>query len=165
MQRKIHDFFALQKPSDLRYVTAAGLVGWLSRSSPVLVVDVRFPYEYAGGHIQGACNAPDPIALWDVVKDWDGSLPIVLHCEFSQKRGPMMGRWLRSTDRQNNLENYPMLTYPSLYILAGGYSQFYAAYPDYCEPRGYVAMDTAEFKTEKRSCCHHLKKLFKRYNY
>mmetsp|Transcript_11198 Transcript_11198/g.22036 ORF Transcript_11198/g.22036 Transcript_11198/m.22036 type:complete len:166 (-) Transcript_11198:1504-2001(-) len=165
MQKKIHDFFPLQKPNEISYISPAGLAHWLSRSTPVLVVDVRFPYEYSGGHIKGAINAPEPKHLWEALLHRDGSLPIVLHCEFSQKRGPMMGHWLRNLDRQNNIENYPSLTYPNLYILAGGYAAFHPAYPEFCEPKGYVAMAEAEFKAERLSCCQRLRKLFKRYKY
>lgn len=165
MQKKIIDFFPLQKPDEIKYVTATSLAEWLNRSFTVLVVDVRFPYEFAGGHITGAVNTPDPNTLWETLGNWEGTKPIVMHCEYSQKRGVMMSRWLRNFDRQINLENYPKLSFPNLYILGGGYSEFYSAYPELCEPKGYVAMTQPEFKVERHSCCHKLRRLFKRFNY
>lgn len=49
---------------------------------------------------------------------------IVIHCEFSQKRGPKLIRYLRKRDREINEMNYPNLIYPNVYLLKGGYSQF-----------------------------------------
>ena len=60
------------------------------------IVDCRYPYEYEGGHIQGAQN------IWEksVLSDRFFSKPqytaeqrrriIIFHCEFSSKRGPDM---------------------------------------------------------------------------
>lgn len=49
---------------------------------------------------------------------------IIIHCEFSQKRGPKLIRYLRKRDREINEMNYPNLIYPNVYLLKGGYSQF-----------------------------------------
>jgi hypothetical protein len=49
----------------------------------------------------------------------------IFYCEFSQKRGPKMYRYLRKLDRQINLCSYPNLFYPNIYVLEGGYKRFY----------------------------------------
>ena len=54
---------------------------------------------------------------------------IIFHCEFSQKRGPRALRMLREIDRQLNYNDFPNLYYPEVYILEGGYSNFFRHYP------------------------------------
>ena len=48
---------------------------------------------------------------------------LVFHCEFSSERGPRMARFVRERDRA--LNEYPHLHYPELYILKGGYKEFF----------------------------------------
>lgn len=48
---------------------------------------------------------------------------LVFHCEFSSERGPRMCRYVRQRDRF--LNEYPNLHYPELYILKGGYKDFF----------------------------------------
>lgn len=104
------------------------------------IVDCRFDYEYAGGCIQGAFNITDPE---DLIKGFfEKPLPnsiIVFHCEYSHNRGPDMGKLFREIDRRINLSAYPRLYYPHVYILDGGYRQFYREWPSYCVG-GYVTM-------------------------
>jgi len=54
---------------------------------------------------------------------------IIFHCEFSQKRGPRAFRNLRSKDRAANIANFPHLDYPEIYVLEGGYCNFYPQFP------------------------------------
>ena len=99
------------------------------------VVDARYPYEFNGGHIRGARNLYTkdqvhnhfygPTPAHAAQKENPGRRQItIFHCEFSVERGPSMLRYLRKTDRLNN--RYPALDYPELYILKGGYKQFFA---------------------------------------
>ena len=53
----------------------------------------------------------------------DKRIVIIFHCEFSSKRGPRMCRFVRERDRAMN--EYPKLYYPELYILKGGYKDFF----------------------------------------
>ena len=53
---------------------------------------------------------------------------IVFHCEFSMMRGPKMYYLMRDTDRKINLEKWPMLFYPEIYLLEGGYKNFHSQY-------------------------------------
>ena len=48
-------------------------------------------------------------------------------------------------DRKINELRYPTLFYPEVYLLDGGYSNFFKSHPEHCEPRGYVEMKDARF--------------------
>ena len=54
----------------------------------------------------------------------------VMHCEFSSKRGPKFYKHIRNLDRLQNI--YPQLSYPQLYVLKGGFEQFYIDHPSFC---------------------------------
>ncbi|GIQ82126.1 M-phase inducer phosphatase [Kipferlia bialata] len=114
-----------------------------------LVMDCRFGYEFDGGHIRGALHTPcitDAIyALFDTHGNPgrpEGNTSdkyIIVHCEFSQKRGPKMKQFLCSLNRafsyhvnDNNWGRTDM--YPHIYLLDGGYKAFYqcAEYRDMC---------------------------------
>jgi len=72
---------------------------------------------------------------------------IIFHCEFSQKRGPRAYRALRNKDRSVNFANFPHLDYPEIYVLEGGYCNFYPQFPELCEG-GYVTMIDEDFSKE-----------------
>ncbi|KJR83405.1 M-phase inducer tyrosine phosphatase [Sporothrix schenckii 1099-18] len=121
-----------------------------------LIIDCRFEYEYEGGHINEAINYNDKDLLATHLfraSPTDGTPPplergsrtlIVLHCEYSAHRAPLMARHIRAEDRTVNAEHYPRLSYPELYILDGGYSGFFGEHPCRCYPQAYVEMDAAE---------------------
>ena len=108
-----------------------------------LLVDCRYPYEYQGGHIMGAINCPPSEKL--VLMDWlfdpehgitrRGPLILVMHCEFSQCRAPRM-----ATDVFRQYINLGLHTGLEVYVMKGGYSDFYRHYPQWCDPVGYVPM-------------------------
>ncbi|OMJ11596.1 M-phase inducer phosphatase [Smittium culicis] len=77
---------------------------------------------------------------------------IVFHCEFSIKRAPSMASHFRKIDREFN--NYPSLTYPNIFLLQGGYSNFFLHNSQYCSPQNYVQMDDLNFKLD---CSKHTK--------
>ena len=62
---------------------------------------------------------------------------IVFHCEFSKCRGPTLAQAFREIDRDMN--EHPNLFYPFVYVLDGGYEQFYREHKDYCVG-GYIRM-------------------------
>ncbi|XP_055481369.1 M-phase inducer phosphatase 3 isoform X2 [Psammomys obesus] len=117
------------------------------------IVDCRYPYEYLGGHVLGALNLysqkelhefflKKPIVPLDIQK----RVIIVFLCEFSSERGPRMCRALREKDRA--LNQYPTLYYPELYILKGGYRDFFPEYMELCEPQSYCPMHYQDHQAE-----------------
>ncbi|NWZ66794.1 MPIP2 phosphatase, partial [Acrocephalus arundinaceus] len=120
-----------------------------------IVVDCRYPYEYEGGHVKGAVNLPlqrdvEEFLLKQPIVSLDASkrVIIIFHCEFSVERGPKMCRFLRERDR--SCHEYPQLHYPELYVLKGGYREFFFQFPSCCEPRDYRPMEHPAFKEELR---------------
>ena len=107
------------------------------------VIDCRFEYEYNGGHIDGAYNYNDKDILAEELMDQPSpnKTLLVFHCEYSAHRAPLMARHVRQQDRAKNIEHYPKLHYPEVYILEGGYSGFYKEFRDKCFPQNYVEMD------------------------
>ncbi|XP_029797845.1 M-phase inducer phosphatase 3 isoform X2 [Suricata suricatta] len=121
------------------------------------IIDCRYPYEYLGGHIQGALNLYSQEELYNfflkkpiVPLDAQKRIIIVFHCEFSSERGPRMCRTLREEDRA--LNQYPALYYPELYILKGGYRDFFPEYMALCEPQSYCPMHHQDHKAELLRC-------------
>lgn len=53
-------------------------------------------------------------------------------------------RQFREHDRRENIGSYPVLDYPTIFLLEGGYNRFYAECPDLCIG-GYVAMRDPQF--------------------
>ncbi|XP_029450001.1 M-phase inducer phosphatase 2 [Rhinatrema bivittatum] len=143
---------------DLKYITPEMMMAVLSGKfkslvERYLIIDCRYPYEYEGGHIKGAINLP----MEQDVEDYLLKKPIVplneekrviliFHCEFSSERGPRMCRFTREKDRMKN--EYPHLHYPELYILKGGYKDFFPKYQVHCEPQGYRPMHHEDFKED-----------------
>lgn len=129
------------------------------------VIDVRYKFEYEGGHIIGAEN-------WQHGEDEEflsGLLPaeplecppspgdvknekrniVIFHCEFSSQRAPDFYKKLRERDRTLNLNVYPGLHYPEIYLLHLGYKEFYNNYPALCTGR-YTEMADPRYGNELR---------------
>ncbi|XP_069052146.1 M-phase inducer phosphatase 1-B [Lepisosteus oculatus] len=143
---------------DLKYITPETMGALLrgefsSLVERCLVVDCRYPYEFQGGHIRGALNLHDPDAAVQrllrqpvAVRSPDRRVIVVLHCEFSSERAPRMCRLLRREDRSVN--DYPVLHYPELYILKGGYRDFFPLNKELCEPQAYCPMNSEDHREE-----------------
>ncbi|XP_035141588.1 M-phase inducer phosphatase 3 isoform X6 [Callithrix jacchus] len=141
----------------LRKVAALLLGKFQGLIEKFYVIDCRYPYEYLGGHIQGALNLYSQEELFNfflkkpiVPLDTQKRIIIVFHCEFSSERGPRMCRSLREEDR--SLNQYPALYYPELYILKGGYRDFFPEYMELCEPQSYCPMHHQDHKAELLRC-------------
>ncbi|NXY63692.1 MPIP2 phosphatase, partial [Callaeas wilsoni] len=139
-------------PGTLAAVLTGHFSSFIERS---IVVDCRYPYEYEGGHIKGAVNLPlqrdvEEFLLEQPIVSPDSSkrVIIILHCEFSVERGPNMCKFLRERDRSCHV--YPQLHYPELYVLKGGYREFFFQFPSHCEPRDYRPMEHPAFREELR---------------
>ncbi|XP_033920663.1 M-phase inducer phosphatase 2 [Melopsittacus undulatus] len=148
------------KHQDLKYISPAMMVAVLTGQFSALIescviVDCRYPYEYEGGHIKGAVNLPlerdaEEFLLRNPIVSCDTSKRIILifHCEFSSERGPRMCRFIREQDRSRN--EYPALHYPELYVLKGGYRDFFPQYQAHCEPQSYRPMQHEDFREDLR---------------
>ncbi|XP_077901983.1 M-phase inducer phosphatase 3 isoform X2 [Ictidomys tridecemlineatus] len=147
---------------DLKYINPETVAALLSGKFQDLIekfyiIDCRYPYEYLGGHIQGALNLYSQKELYNfflkkpiVPLDIQKRIIIVFHCEFSSERGPRMCRSLREEDRA--LNQYPALYYPELYILKGGYRDFFPEYVELCEPQSYCPMHHQDHQAELLRC-------------
>lgn len=129
------------------------------------IVDCRFPYEYKGGHVLGAVNVTSTAQIEELYLKSPRigkKLVIVFHCEFSSHRAPKMALHLRNQDRNANMERYPDLYYPEIYILKGGYRNFYQEFKDYCDPQSYVEMNDDCYKEELRKAMAGYKRVFQK---
>ncbi|NXL40408.1 MPIP2 phosphatase, partial [Glaucidium brasilianum] len=148
------------KHQDLKYISPEMMVAVLtgqfsSLIESCVIVDCRYPYEYEGGHIKGAVNLPleqdvEEFLLKKPIVPFDASkrVIVIFHCEFSSERGPRMCRFVREKDRACN--EYPNLHYPELYVLKGGYREFFPQYQSHCEPQDYRPMRHEDFKEDLR---------------
>ncbi|XP_053786241.1 M-phase inducer phosphatase 1 isoform X4 [Desmodus rotundus] len=145
------------KHQDLKYISPEIIASVLNGKfanliKEFVIIDCRYPYEYEGGHIKGAVN----LHMEEEVEDFllrkpivpaDGKRVIVVfHCEFSSERGPRMCRYVRERDRLGN--EYPKLHYPELYVLKGGYKEFFLKCQSHCEPPSYRPMHHEDFKED-----------------
>ncbi|CAD1480910.1 unnamed protein product, partial [Heterotrigona itama] len=123
------------------------------------IVDCRYPYEFDAGHIENALNLYSKDLIEEILLDPLTSTPeiqpdtnkrniLVFHCEFSWERGPNLSRFLRSLDRERNKERYPALHYPEVYLLHGGYEQFYKKQKELCSPQGYRPMSHPDHQAD-----------------
>ncbi len=163
------------KHQDLKYVTpgtVANIVsGGFTYPANYTIIDCRYPFEYSGGHIHGAVNLYTKEQILDFLKGRNsdqrqyripsGSLQgekqlnsndpiLIFHCEFSSERAPKLARFLRNQDRLLNAEKYPKLNYPEIYMLQGGYKEFYQQFPGLCDPVGYTPMLDAKYSEDLR---------------
>ncbi|NP_001089673.1 cell division cycle 25A S homeolog [Xenopus laevis] len=144
---------------ELKYITPEMMVLILNgRFDPFIerfvVIDCRYPYEYEGGHIQGAINihmeqaAEGYFLKNSILLSTSKRVILIFHCEFSSERGPRMCKFLREKDRDRN--EYPQLHYPELYILHGGYKEFFQKCKTYCSPQSYRPMNHEDYKEDLR---------------
>uniref|UniRef100_UPI00358E7842 M-phase inducer phosphatase 2-like n=1 Tax=Myxine glutinosa TaxID=7769 RepID=UPI00358E7842 len=146
----------------LGYITPETLVSalegaYVEHIDKLLVIDCRYPYEFQGGHIRGAWNLYTKEELQENLLNRrlrpsrpQGRVIIVFHCEFSSERGPRQCHALRQMDRKMNINKYPKVLYPELYVLLGGYREFFSNAPTHCEPQGYRKMYDEAFRAELR---------------
>ncbi|XP_068922170.1 M-phase inducer phosphatase 2 isoform X2 [Petaurus breviceps papuanus] len=142
---------------DLKYISPETMVAVLTGKfsnivEKCVILDCRYPYEFEGGHIKGAVNLPleqdaeNFLLLNPILPSEDKRVILIFHCEFSSERGPRMCRFIRERDRAAN--DYPNLYYPEMYILKGGYRDFFPQYPTFCEPQDYRPMNHEDFKED-----------------
>lgn len=127
---------------------------WHHLYQRLLIIDCRYPYEYEGGHLPGAINVNTLEAIDEMLfaaAEGMADTILVFHCEFSSERAPRMALHVRNKDRLLNAHRYPHLQYPEVYILEGGYKNFFLTHPDHCEPAGcYMPMRNPKHREELR---------------
>lgn len=57
---------------------------------------------------------------------------------------------MRKQDRQLNQDHYPALHYPEIYLLEGGYKQFFEQFSQLCDPIAYKQMLHPEHENDLR---------------
>jgi hypothetical protein len=59
---------------------------------------------------------------------------------------------MRKADREANMAVYPAVDYPDLYVLEGGYKDFFGLYKQegLCHPASYVKMHDERFQDQLR---------------
>ncbi|KAL3315828.1 hypothetical protein Ciccas_005531 [Cichlidogyrus casuarinus] len=122
-----------------RWIEGAKLSNLLASDAGLLLIDCRYPYEYEGGHIKGAVNAPVWPSLCRKLFDCKYArvdILVVFYCEFSSARAPRMHDLVRNYDRGMNYKHYPKLQYPQLRILEGGYHKFHKEHKHLCQSDG-----------------------------
>ena len=147
--------------SDLASIEPKTLVDLLNgkydhKIGKYIILDARYPYEFDGGHVTKAQNA---FHKEQIMKDLfehpitssDGKpVVIIFHCEFSIERGPKLMREFREKDRSLNKDNYPNLFYPEIYLLEGGYKQFFEQNIEHCEPKSYLPMTDDSYRQDMK---------------
>ncbi|CAD8120597.1 unnamed protein product [Paramecium sonneborni] len=128
----------------VNYITPETLY---QNANDITLFDCRYLFEFEGGHIQGATHLCNPFEIDSIFfKQIPAVKPvIVLYCEFSEKRSVQIYKQIRNMDR--NLNNYPNLHYPDLYILNKGFSNYSLQYPSQVEGK-YIRMDSKEYSTQ-----------------
>lgn len=107
------------------------------------IIDCRYPYEYSGGHILGAlnCSPGEKMSLIDWLFSTEhgqtrqGPMVLIMHCEFSQCRAPRM-----ATDVLRQYIGLGGNSGLEVYVMKGGYAEFFSQYPQLCDPVSYVPM-------------------------
>ena len=119
-----------------------------------LIIDCRYQYEYFGGHISGAVNCPPSEKL--MLMDWlfstehgitrQGPMVLIMHCEFSQCRAPRL-----ATDVFRQYLGLGLNSGLEVYVMKGGYSEFFRSCPRWCDPLGYIPMhDHRAFESQSQ---------------
>lgn len=131
------------------------------------IIDCRFDFEYEGGHIRNALSINCPYQLVErMLRDPEGGPRrcFIFHCEFSKHRAPKMCKLLRDLDRKmHDFKHYPHMFYPELYIMKGGYQEFFQKFPHLCHPQGYRQMDDPEFISQCKMSWSTSRRLWRRF--
>lgn len=124
--------------------TVAGLLRE-GRDKNYKIIDCRYSYEFSGGHIKHAINI-NTVELLKEFFETNENTALIFHCEFSSMRAPFLAGAFRSYDRTKNF--YPNLKFPEIYVMEGGYCEFFKAYPKFCIPRRYTKMISRSHKKD-----------------
>mmetsp|Transcript_26742 Transcript_26742/g.48355 ORF Transcript_26742/g.48355 Transcript_26742/m.48355 type:complete len:180 (-) Transcript_26742:304-843(-) len=119
--------------SGLKYVLREDLAAVLHSDdhARILLIDMRRPYEFAGGHMRHAMNvdwrAENHERQMQTILHRCAAEMLVVYCEFGGKRSPQaatLAAKVFAAKRNDNLKG--------IRILLGGYSGFFSQYPEAC---------------------------------
>ncbi|KAK6023551.1 rhodanese-like protein, partial [Ostertagia ostertagi] len=125
-----------------------------------VLVDCRYPYEFNGGHIKGAIN------VFDTTKCEEVFYPVQLVASRRDSQSDtdlLLAQTLRSVDRQRNVDVYPKVDFPEIYVVDKGYRNFFETFADSTpdkhlfEPCNYVEMVDGRFAHHLRQYNFHKK--------
>lgn len=131
-------------PSDrMQRVSAETVASLLRENARFFLIDCRSDYEYSGGHLRSAQNIKTQEEIKEffqkVMQRQGNTIDIfVFYCEYSSVRAPRLAGYLRNEDRRHS--TYPCIFFPDVYIMSGGYKEFFGKYPELCIPQGYTPM-------------------------
>lgn len=106
------------------YITPESLAQLLRGQDPPIVVDVR-QHDRAGGHIKNSLHIPADLLRANPDRyalQLNHASCIVVHCMFSQVRGPSCATLLASALSRSKLD--PSAPMPQVVILEGGFAAF-----------------------------------------
>jgi rhodanese-related sulfurtransferase len=118
----------------------------------ILVVDCRTEAEYDGGHIKGTDRQCPFFEEFDSLYDQEYS-PMTLfifHCEFSAIRAPSAIR--KFQDQHVCPDGTPSTLHA--FVLDGGFCDFWAAHPAYCDGQYISEAACLSAKFHQRMQCH-----------
>ncbi|OHS99484.1 Rhodanese-like domain containing protein [Tritrichomonas foetus] len=99
----------------------------LPRGVTIFVIDCRFHYEFAEGHIHGAQNLltfRDMVSIFNRLRKFKKAI-LIFHCELTVDRSVQWAYAFREYDRYCSGMTYPELTYPEIYLMKGGFRKLY----------------------------------------
>ncbi|KAF8061560.1 hypothetical protein FPV67DRAFT_1452491 [Lyophyllum atratum] len=147
----------ITKPMERFSLATDWMIYWTSKYDSQIVdfhiIDCRFDYEYAGGHIPGAVNINTTAAVEELLLGPSLTKPRPSTSGDSIKKtypGFPLAKHLRAKDRAMNNHVYPKIHFPEVYILEGGYCQYFKTSPLRCEPPAYVTMDDPTHAASRR---------------
>jgi rhodanese-related sulfurtransferase len=103
-----------------------------------VVIDARSAEEYDAGHIVGSKHAQTAEELAKFLPAPSGNdIGVCLHCEFPSRRAPELAEKFRQRDREGAFGDKSIVAYPQLYLLDGGFAEFFKQFPALCRG-GYL---------------------------
>ncbi|EKE38624.1 hypothetical protein ENUP19_0055G0035 [Entamoeba nuttalli] len=114
-----------------------------SKLDELFIIDVRYPYEYNGGHVRYSLNISTETALYKELNklfeiNYSKKIILIAYCEFSKTRAPNLLKELRHTIRNKLID---------IFLVEGGYERIFEEFPSLCEG-GYVQMNDPQYFDE-----------------
>jgi len=128
-------------------------------STPYVIVDTRYGYEYDGGHLKGAYHLSTKEEIDQLILNHQkfGSdhrtVSYIFHCEKSVCRGPRAAQYFTDSCREKNIKNCKAL------VMTGGYGKFYRSMqnkfgilPNTAQPLGFIKERQKGYYAKRGEC-------------